>query len=155
MNESFPLSLSPHTHSHSGLINWWAQNFPSPWSPKSEAQLWHLLAVWSWASHFLSQSFHRTIWRGQLCGPWSCHLHSRLPMTYPFLKVNLERNTRTAQASQVALVVKDPPANTGDGRDAGSIPRLGRSPWRRKWQPTGVFLPGEFHGQRSLVDYSP
>ena len=27
--------------------------------------------------------------------------------------------------------------------------------WRRKWQPTPVFLPGEFHGQGSLVDYSP
>ena len=28
-------------------------------------------------------------------------------------------------------------------------------PWRRTWQPTPVFLPGEFHGQRSLVGYSP
>ena len=27
--------------------------------------------------------------------------------------------------------------------------------WRRKWQPTPIFLPGEFHGQRTLVDYSP
>ena len=27
--------------------------------------------------------------------------------------------------------------------------------WRRAWQPTPVFLPGEFHGQRSLVCYSP
>ena len=27
--------------------------------------------------------------------------------------------------------------------------------WRRKWQPTPVFLPGEFHGQMSLVPYSP
>ena len=27
-------------------------------------------------------------------------------------------------------------------------------PWRRKWQPTPVFLPGEFHKQRSLVGYS-
>ena len=26
--------------------------------------------------------------------------------------------------------------------------------WRRKWQPTPVFLPGEFHGQRSLAGYS-
>ena len=26
-------------------------------------------------------------------------------------------------------------------------------PWRRKWQPTPVFLPGEFHGQRSLAGY--
>ena len=28
-------------------------------------------------------------------------------------------------------------------------------PWRREWQPTSVFLPGEFHGQRCLVGYSP
>ena len=27
--------------------------------------------------------------------------------------------------------------------------------WRREWQPTAVFLSGEFHGQRSLVGYSP
>ena len=37
----------------------------------------------------------------------------------------------------------------------GSIPGLGRSPWRREWEPTPVFLPGEFHRQRSLVGYSP
>ena len=28
-------------------------------------------------------------------------------------------------------------------------------PWRRKWQPTPVFLPGESHGRRNLVGYSP
>ena len=28
-------------------------------------------------------------------------------------------------------------------------------PWRREWQPTPVFLPGESHGQKSLVGYSP
>ena len=28
-------------------------------------------------------------------------------------------------------------------------------PWRRKWQPTTVFLPGKFHGQRSLMGYTP
>ena len=37
----------------------------------------------------------------------------------------------------------------------GSIPGVGKIPWRRKWQPTPVFLPGKFHGQRSLVGYSP
>ena len=37
----------------------------------------------------------------------------------------------------------------------GSIPCLGRFPWRREWQPTPVFLPGESHVQRSLVGYSP
>ena len=37
--------------------------------------------------------------------------------------------------------------------DLGSIPGCGRSPRRREWQPTRVLLPGEFHGQRSLVGY--
>ena len=32
---------------------------------------------------------------------------------------------------------------------------LGKIPWRRKWQPTPVFLLGESHGRRSLVGYSP
>ena len=32
---------------------------------------------------------------------------------------------------------------------------VGKMPWRRKWHPTPVFLPGESHGQRSLVGYSP
>ena len=34
-------------------------------------------------------------------------------------------------------------------------PWVGKIPWRKKWQPTPVFLPGEFHGQRSLSGYSP
>ena len=34
-------------------------------------------------------------------------------------------------------------------------PWVRKIPWRRKWQPTQVFLPGKFHGQRSLVSYSP
>ena len=43
-------------------------------------------------------------------------------------------------------VVKNPPADAGDSDWI---------PWRRKWQPTTVFLPGKSHGQRSLVGYSP
>ena len=34
-------------------------------------------------------------------------------------------------------------------------PCIRKIPWRRKWQPMPVFLPGESHGQRSLVGYSP
>ena len=53
----------------------------------------------------------------------------------------------------MALGVKNPPANAGDARDSGSIPGSGRFPWSRKWQPTPVFFPGEFHEFRSLVGY--
>ena len=49
-------------------------------------------------------------------------------------------------------VVKNLPTNTGD---TSLIPGSGRFPWRRKWQPTSVFLPGKSHGQRRLVGYNP
>ena len=39
--------------------------------------------------------------------------------------------------------------------DPGFNPWVGKIPWRGKWQPTPVLLPGKFHGQRSLVGYSP
>ena len=34
-------------------------------------------------------------------------------------------------------------------------PWIGKVPWRREWQPTPVFLPRVFHGQRSWAGYSP
>ena len=73
-------------------------------------------------------------------------------------------------------MVTNLPTNAGDTADLSSIPGLGRSPgegkdlsvvyegqkaslslqpWRRKWQPSPVFLPGKSHGRRSLVGYSP
>ena len=52
-------------------------------------------------------------------------------------------------------VVKNSPASVGDAGDTGLIPGSEKIPWRRKWQPTPVFLPGKSHGQRSLAGYSP
>ena len=52
-------------------------------------------------------------------------------------------------------VVKNLPASVGDSRDTILIPVLGKIPWKRQWQPTPVFLPREFHGQRTLACYSP
>ena len=37
----------------------------------------------------------------------------------------------------------------------GFDPWVRKIPWRRRWQPTPLFLPGKFHGQRSLLGYSP
>ena len=78
----------------------------------------------------------------------------------------------------MVLAIKDPSANAREVRGKGLIPGisgrfsggsrnfpggsdckasaynvgdLGSIPWRRKWQPTPVFLPGKSHGQRSLV----
>ena len=54
----------------------------------------------------------------------------------------------------MALGVKNPPANAGDVRDTGSI--LGQEdPLEEGMATHSIFLPGESHGQRSLVGYSP
>ena len=59
----------------------------------------------------------------------------------------------------MAQLVKESAHNAGD---LGLIPGLGRSPgedplekisWRREWQPTPVFLPGESQGRGSLVGF--
>jgi len=60
------------------------------------------------------------------------------------------------RASQVVLVVKNPPANVGDIRDVGSIPVSGRSPGGEHGNPL-QYLPGQnsldrrAHGQKSLA----
>ena len=51
-------------------------------------------------------------------------------------------------ASLVAQMIKNPPAC----RRTGFNPWVGKIPWRREWQPTPLFLPEQFHGQRSLAD---
>ena len=52
----------------------------------------------------------------------------------------------------MALVTKNLPAN---GKRRGFDPWVGKILCRRAWQLTPVFLPGESHGQRNLVGYSP
>ena len=50
---------------------------------------------------------------------------------------------------------KESACNAGDAGRRVFDPWARKMLWRRPWQPTPVFLPGESHGQRSLVDYSP
>ena len=58
-------------------------------------------------------------------------------------------------ASQVVLVVKNPLANAGDIRDAGSIPGSRRSPEGGHGDPLQYSCLENPHGQRSLVGYGP
>ena len=51
-------------------------------------------------------------------------------------------------------MVKNLSANTGNRRHRFD-PWVRKIPWRRAWQSAPVFLPGESHGHRSLVGYSP
>ena len=52
-------------------------------------------------------------------------------------------------------MVKNLPANAGNVRDSVFDLWVRKILWRREWQSTPGFLPGEFHGQRSLVGCSP
>ena len=56
---------------------------------------------------------------------------------------------------QVALVVKNPPANVGDIRDVGLIPGLGRSPGGGHGNPLQYSCLEISHGQRNLAGHSP
>ena len=49
----------------------------------------------------------------------------------------------------------DSTESTWQCRRCAFDPCIRKIPWRREWLSTPVFLPGEFHGQRSLVGYSP
>ena len=52
-------------------------------------------------------------------------------------------------------VGKESTCNARDTGDCRFDPLVGKILWRRAWQPTPVFLPGEPHGKRSLGGYSP
>ena len=50
---------------------------------------------------------------------------------------------------------KEPACQCRRCKRLGFDPWVGKIPWRRKWQSTSVFLPGEFHEQKNLADCSP
>ena len=60
---------------------------------------------------------------------------------------------QSRQVSRASLVVQR--VKSLQCRRLGFDPWVRKIPWRRKQQPTPVFLPGESHGQRSLVGYGP
>ena len=69
--------------------------------------------------------------------------------------VNVSNNLSfLLEAYQVAQQVKNPSVMQ-EMRETEFNLWVRKIPWRRKWQPTPVFLSGESHGQRSLAGYSP
>ena len=50
---------------------------------------------------------------------------------------------------------KEPGCQCKRYKRGGFDPWVKKIPWTKAWQPTPVFLPGESHGQRSLLGYSP
>ena len=102
----------------------------------SKLQLgYYQVVVWMWST------------RDSLRGLWSPFKPEKAPgsfsiSSHPWVVVFPDGASR-----------KEPACNAGDLRDAFD-PWVGKIPWRRKWQPTPGFSPGESHGQRSLAGYS-
>ena len=125
--------------------------------------------------HEQEQMHYILVWRfpcsSHRVGSWQCHILHR----YKVLPVEEERASILLRHcpfvfEYVLLFPSDLANHYGLPRWCGGKksscqcrrskscrfdPRVGKIPWRGKWQPTPVFLPRKFHGQRSLVGYSP
>ena len=84
-------------------------------------------------------------------------LHFLLHRTNYTIKQNKQKKTHVCmfKASQVRLLVKNPPANAGRHKRHRFHPWVRKIPWRRACPFTLAFSPGESHAQRSLVGYNP
>ena len=78
---------------------------------------------------------------------WNCVTYCYEVWDQETLKQNQLEKIKEEIASLVAQTVKNLSAMWETGFTLEKIP------WRREWQPTPVFLPGEFHGHRSLVGW--
>ena len=67
--------------------------------------------------------------------------------------VALERVLALCQEEGILLLPNSSSGKESAYKRRGFDPWVGKIPWRRAWQPTPVFLPGESHGQRSLVGW--
>ena len=90
--------------------------------------------------------------KGQSCPGREWPTHQRVPTHCPLFSSRFYIVVKTEHGFPRWLSDKEPPANAGD---AGLIPASERFPGKGNGNPTPVFLPGESHGQRRLVGYSP
>ena len=68
----------------------------------------------------------------------------------------IEESNRMGNTRDLFKKIRDTNGTFGlQCRRSGFSLWVGKIPWRRKWQPTPVLLPGKFYGLRSLVGYCP
>ena len=78
-------------------------------------------------------------------------IHSRAKYVKRHPLMITKRHSGNKRTSLMSQIVESLPAVQETGFDTW----VGKIPWRRKWQPNPVFLPGKSHRQRSLAGYSP
>ena len=100
----------------------------------------------------------------ELCIQWVYLSFSPLPFT-SLLFTAICKASSDSHYSYIQVLVKSGLPTWQSGKESACQcrrrkrrvfdPWVGKIPWRKKWQPTPVFLPEEPHGQRQLVGYSP
>ena len=83
--------------------------------------------------------------------PGGCSKAAWLKTTMPGFLSSL----RNALGFPGGTIGTEPTCQCRRHKRRGFDPWVGKIPWRKAWQPTPVFLPGESHEQRSLEGYSP
>ena len=139
--------------------------YPGPDIKRTKTRKWLDGPEWFHCSQppFLTRKIRRKVdleeWFSNLAAHWD-HLGISKTLEKNWCLVLSSRESDWSgvwleRTSQAALVVKDLPADADGHNRCCFDPWVGKIPWRRAWQPTPVFLPGEFYGQRSLLGYSP
>ena len=140
MDPGFARSQSPNPpHPVNGKSYLPSPNLIPIWRPKPGS-----LGYWLWLHPSLRQLWGQITWSPL----WFFHLRS-VPGDIPCLLAN------SAYGHRRWLSDKESTHQCRRLRRRGFDLWVRKIPWRRKWHPTLVFLPGESHGQRSLVGYSP
>ena len=104
-------------------------------------------------SQMLKKWFRTVVLEKKLESPLDCKENKPVNPKGNQPWIFIGRTDAEAKASQV-LMVKNLPAKSQRHKKHEFNPWVGKIPWKRAWQPTPVFFPGESHGQRSLVGYS-
>ena len=103
---------------------------------------------------------------------FSCEMHKNLSTKHIYCRVighspNTQINLYIHQYNNVLIIHNVPTGFPGGTSGKEPIcqcrrhkrcrfnPWVGKISWRKKWQPSPVFLPGKIHGHRSLADYNP
>ena len=106
--------------------------------------MWYVKSQWF---TILISIFHVQAWSHI----WGCAPHSTPDNNF----IKLGKFLATLQVFRGNTSGKEAACQCWRHKRCRFDPWVGKVPWRRAWQPTPVFLPGESHGQRSLEGYSP
>ena len=144
-----PMDCSPPGSSVRGIFQAQILEWVALYSPRASSQPRDQTVISCISCTGRQVLYHYATWDAP--GIYSSTYMNQIIGIFPMILFSHRFFLPTRRASQVVLVVKNTPANAGD---IGFDPWIRKIPWRRICWPTPVLLPGESHGQRSLLGCS-